>query len=168
MDALIKITPEVFPQLCDTLLRELDPNMSAASWRRVFVDFASPEYGGGYLLTDGGKFVGLVGGIYSERTIQGQKAKFCNVHSWYVPPEFRGRSLLLMRPLMRLSDHTVTDLTPTKSVAKISRRLGFELLDSHAWLLLPMRRNSSATTKRPVWPFAPMTAMAWRVTMTSA
>ena len=54
MDALIKITPEVFPELCDTLLAELDPNMSAAMWRRVFVDHASPEHGGGHLLTDGG------------------------------------------------------------------------------------------------------------------
>jgi hypothetical protein len=143
MDALIKLTPELFPELCDGLLREMDPKISAAMWHRLLIDHASPEHGGGYVLTANGQFVGLIGAIYSERMVQGKKARFCNIHSWYVRPEYRGQSMLLLRPFLRLKGYTVTDLSPTKGVVKILRRLGFEVLDSHAWLLLPMRRRKS-------------------------
>jgi hypothetical protein len=138
MVEVTKLTPEMFPELRDGLLRELDAKMPKSRWRRCFVDMADAELGAGYALVDGGKIVGVLGTIYSERTIRGKTARFCNLHSWYVRPEHRGKSLLLMRPVLKLSDHTITDFSPTRSVVAISRRLGFEPLDSSARLLLPM------------------------------
>lgn len=140
MNAIKQITPEMFPELRDGLLRELDPRMNESGWRRCFVDLADPEYGAGFTLTEGGRIVGLLGAIYSDRTIQGCPKRFCNVHSWYVQPEYRGRSLLLMREVLKLSGHTVTDFSPTRSVVAISRRLGFKPLDSSARMLLPAPR----------------------------
>jgi hypothetical protein len=80
----------------------------------------------------------MLGTILSERDIASRPARFCNLHSWYVQPEYRGKSLLLMRQVLKLADHTITDFSPTRSVVAISRRLGFEQLDSSAWLLMPM------------------------------
>lgn len=142
MVEVTKLTPEMFPELRDGLLRELDAKMPESRWRRCFVDMADAELGAGYALVDGGQIVGVLGTIYSERTIRGRTARFCNLHSWYVRPEHRGKSLLLMRPVLKLADHTVTDFSPTRSVVAISRRLGFEQLDSSAQLLLPTRSGA--------------------------
>jgi hypothetical protein len=44
---------------------------------------------------------------------------------------------MLMRPVLRLSDHTLTDFTPTDRIVVISQRLGFSTMDGTLRVLLP-------------------------------
>jgi hypothetical protein len=124
--SLKKITPDFLPELIETMLRRLDPQMSRERWRRAFTCCASSDEGdAGYALTDGGKIVGMQGMIFSRRTIAGQYARFCNLHCWFVEPEYRPKSLLLMKPVLDLKEHTITDLSASARVLDISKRLGF-------------------------------------------
>jgi predicted N-acetyltransferase YhbS len=47
----------------------------------------------GIVLTDGGRIVGHVGTIYSQREINGKTGIVCNFSGFYVAPAYRGRGL---------------------------------------------------------------------------
>lgn len=79
----------------------------------------------------------MLGMLFSERTIGEQSVRFCNLHSWYVGEEYRGKSLLLLQQALRLKDHTLTDFTPSERVSTIYARFGFQTLDSALRVLLP-------------------------------
>lgn len=136
--ALAKITPGMFPELYDALLRDWNPAISEEIWHRAF---ESPAADGrdyfGHALTDQGRIVGMLGMIFSQRQIGGNARTFCNLHSWRAKSEYRGRSLLLLRPLQELQDVTCTDLTPTDDVIPIMTRLGISRLDQFATVLPP-------------------------------
>jgi hypothetical protein len=66
--------------------------------------------------------------------------------SWIVKDQYRGQSLSLLLPVLRLRDHTITDLTPSNNVIRILERFGFKELDSRIKILLPtggFRRDNS-------------------------
>jgi hypothetical protein len=139
MPSLTKVTPSMFSEVYEAVLRDWAPALGEAVWRRAFAaDVAGPEGQCGYALTDGGRIVGVLGTIFSERRIGDRTARLCNLHSWRVKPEYRASSLLLLRPALALRDHTLTDLTPTDGVIAIERRLGFRALDRLATVLLPL------------------------------
>jgi hypothetical protein len=124
---------EVYP-----LLRELDPQLSQDHWRKLFsYQWNQPSNYCGYGLFDDGTAVGFLGLIFSHRQIANQKELFCNLTSWVVRPDYRSHSLSLMMPVMRLKDHTITDLSATAGVAKLSERLGFQPLDTTVRVLFP-------------------------------
>ncbi|MCG6155289.1 hypothetical protein [Rubinisphaera margarita] len=138
MTDLEKITSEHFDSIYDTFLRDDDELTTREQWQALFRP--RPEFGNdyaGYVLRAEGKLVGILGMLFSQRRINGDLVQLCNLHTWKVDPEFRGHSLRLMRPALSLTDHTVTDFTPTESVRQISRRLGFQSLDSSLRVLLP-------------------------------
>lgn len=144
--ALAKITPGLFPDLYQEMLRDWNPAIGEASWRRAFINPATSGDDGGYVLTDGGRIVGMLGTIFSQRQINGHERTFCNLHSWRVKPEYRGKGLLLLRPIQALSDVTCTDLTPSDEIIPIMTRLGFSRLDRSATVLppSPWRSKSAA------------------------
>jgi hypothetical protein len=144
--SLAPLTPAMFPELYEALLRDWNPALGEAVWQRAF-DPATvgPEGHCGYVLTDGGRIVGVLGMIFSERRIGGRTAPLCNLHSWRVKPAYRARSLALLRPALALEDHTLTDLTPTDAVVAIEKRLGFRTLDRLATVLLPLPRRGRST-----------------------
>lgn len=121
-----------------------DSALGKTAWQRIF-DYAwhHEEPHCGYGLFDADEAVGFLGFIFSDRTISGQKAKFCNLTTWVVKPQYRGHSLSLMMPVMRLKDYTITDLSAGSNVIKISQRLGFKDLDTAVQVLLPYQGMSS-------------------------
>lgn len=145
MPSVIKLTAGMFPEVHAELLRAMNPNMTADEWRVAFSDHGwHDEDHFGYVLIEDGRPAGVLGTLFSRRIIDGSEKKFCNLHGWYVKPEHRAKSLLLMRPALALKDHTLTDFTASPDVIVISKRLGFATLDSHVWVLprLPHVRNS--------------------------
>ncbi|HLP16754.1 MAG TPA: hypothetical protein VK470_10880 [Bacteroidota bacterium] len=122
-----------------TLLKEFNnPRLGANEWRGLFtypwIDPCEPP---GYVLTDKGVIVGYLGTIYSRRMIAGATQRFCNVSSWIVQPEFRGESIKMVLPLVRMGDCTVTNFSPSPTVERIFQQLGFEYLDTHALIFYP-------------------------------
>lgn len=137
MPTVVTMTAAMFPEVCETLLRELDPRMPEERWRLLFVDRGwHGEDHCGYVLRDGTRPVGVLGTLLSERLVEGRLARFCNLHAWYVKPEFRAASLSLMRPVLALGDRTLTDFSASLDVAALSKRLGFRTLDDKL-LVLP-------------------------------
>lgn len=139
MPSVAKLTEALFPDVCGELLSELNPSVPQALWRRTFIehDWHQEDYFGQVLL-NGTRPVGVLGMLFSERAVDGVARKFCNLHAWYVKPQYRALSLLLMRPALALKDHTLTDFSPSPGVAAINRRLGFATLDDAAMLLFPL------------------------------
>ena len=136
------VAPADFEQLYP-LLHWHDPTLAKAAWQRIF-DYAwahdNPHCG--YGLFDGEDAVGFIGFIFSERSLSYQSAsstpfKFCNLTTWIVKPQYRGHSLSLMMPVMRMKDYTITDLSASDDVIEVSKRLGFEILDDAVDILLP-------------------------------
>jgi hypothetical protein len=145
MPEVLPIRREMFPELRDGILRELNPNLPAELWERAFSmgDLDQPS---GYALTDGSTIVGLLGMIFSRRWIEGREERFCNLHSWYVRPEFRPHSLTLLRPLADMREVTITDLSASGTVQAISQRFGFSELDRMA-IVMPRLVWSERTTE---------------------
>lgn len=125
------VEPLDFDAIYTKYLEFDDPRLGRAEWQRLFctrcrASSASPC---GYKMTDRGQLVGMLGTVFSQRQIDGRMVPFCNLHSWFVDERFRGYSLLLMRPILGLTDHVITDFTPTPPVVRISLRLGFNRLN---------------------------------------
>ncbi|MGE3818647.1 MAG: hypothetical protein AB7I30_04380 [Isosphaeraceae bacterium] len=139
MPALEKLTSSRVEELFETVVRPLAPRIPRQRWQRAFEprDWRDEEHFG-YVLVDGGKMIGMLGTLFSRRSIDGRDVRFCNLHNWYVTPEHRASSLLLMRPVLALREHVVTDLTATDEVVAISRRLGFATIERTALLLPPL------------------------------
>ena len=128
----------MFDEVYASFLADDDPHLGKDDWRWLFT--LSPHQDEdycGYALLDGGKIVGMLGMIFSKRSINGNVTRFCNLHSWFVKDAHRGHSLRLMRPALRLTGHTLTDFTPTNRVCTISKKLGFKQLDSRLKILFP-------------------------------
>ena len=138
MVALQKIDDSMFDDIYREFLADDDPELTRADWQRLFECRTETDQDcAGYALVDGSKIGGILGMLFSNRHVDGHERKFCSLHTWMVEPEYRGHSLLMMRPALRLSDHTINDFTPTAPVRKLSRRLGFKELDSTLRILLP-------------------------------
>jgi hypothetical protein len=140
----------MFPELYTGVLRELNPDLDPSVWRRGFEPRGwSDEDHFGYALVDQGRIVGLMGTLFSERSIEGRQVPICNLHSWFVLPAYRGTtSLLLLRPVLALRHHIITDFTSTPDVAVMLLRVGFQE-SSGGTLFLP------ALPLRPTWGAMP-------------
>ena len=138
MVTLEKIDSSLFSNLYESFLIDDDPLSDEQDWRNVF-DYAWDLGEGhcGYALLDGGKVVGMLGMVFSERQIDGAIKKFCNLHTWWVREDHRGRSLALLRPILKLDEYTITHFTPCDTVRAVTKRLGFKTLNSQLRILLP-------------------------------
>ncbi len=146
MLSLVRITSALFPEIYQPLLRDWDPRITRDMWQRAFTSKRPGEEDlFGYALADGSRIVGLMGMRFSERTIRGQTARFCNLHSWKVLSEYRAKSFMLMRPALALKEHTLTDLTSGADVAQMLLRLGFVELAGAAIVLPPLPWNGAGS-----------------------
>lgn len=137
MVLLQKIEPSSFAAIYP-LLRSHDPDLSPATWQSLFnYPWQRSSSYCGYGLFDGETAVGFLGMIFSQRRISNQTHNVCNLTTWVVRPDYRSHSFSLMMPIMRLKDHTITDLSATNDVARISERLGFKPLETSVSILLP-------------------------------
>lgn len=139
MTVVRQLSAADFPEIYAQFLADDDVHSGADDWKRLFnYNWERDEDHTGYALLDGGRIVGMLGMIFSERWLSGAKARFCNLHTWLVNEGYRGKGLALLRPALRLTEHTLTDFTPTDAVCEISKRLGFRKMDATLRILLPM------------------------------
>lgn len=82
----------------------------------------------GYVLTVGDTIVGAAGLVYSTRTIDGCEHRFANTTTWYVAPEYRRYSHLMMKTALSLEDYTLVSLSAAPHVAQTLEKAGFEVL----------------------------------------
>jgi hypothetical protein len=142
MVAIVKITAQMVGDVYRDQLRGWNPNVSEARWRRIFQVPACSDHSG-YAMVDGSRIVGVIGLLYSERRFRERSIPLCNVHSWNVDSEYRAKSLLLLRPIAGLRDHTITDLTPHVNVVPIMKRIGLTTLDRGVTVLPSLPWKSS-------------------------
>ena len=136
------------------LLRQLGADhITDERWKRIFErHWAGAHNHFGYVLRRGGEIEGFLGAIFSRRTIDGVSFKFCNMTSWIVQPGARGASLQLLAPLLKLADHTITNFTPSQSVARVLAAMRFTEIQREQVVLFAM-----PSMKRP--------PRGWRMTM---
>ncbi|MEU2548123.1 GNAT family N-acetyltransferase [Streptomyces roseolus] len=109
-------------------------------WRRRMFQ---PVWGGsegyyGYVMEDGDEVVGFLGTLFTEREVRGEPHKFCEIHSWYVKEEYRHESLRLFLPVTSLRKVTLVNYTPTQAVYDISKKFGWEDLETGVRQFLPV------------------------------
>ncbi|NER20247.1 MAG: hypothetical protein F6J96_05860 [Symploca sp. SIO1C2] len=120
------------------LLREHDPSLAEHTWKSLFnYQWSREEEYCGYGLFDDQEAVGFIGLLFSQRVIADKVEHFCNLTTWFVKEQYRDCSLSMMLPILRLKDHTLTDLSASDGVIRISKRLGFQELDSRVRILFP-------------------------------
>lgn len=116
----------------------------AAPWK-----VEAPNHG--FMVRDGQRVVGTLLALYSERLVAGRVERFCNMTSWCVLPEYRSRSITLLKTLLAQEGYHFTVFTPDVGPQEILNWLGFRYLDTAAalipnlpWPTLPRRTRISA------------------------
>lgn len=138
------------------LMRVNDPTARGASLdeciSRIRPPWAQNAPNHGYRLVDGATTVGFYLALYSERTIEGRRERFCNLSRWLVLPEYRTHSIRLMRALLAQPGYHFIDL-PDPHLVELDVRMGFQRLDAKAALipnlLWPTRPGRVAVTCSP-------------------
>lgn len=128
---------EAFEEIHPLFLEFGNKRMSKDDWRRMVFEY--PWWDGptrGYALYVDGRASGFMGAIFSTRRILGRVERFCGTSCWVVRREHRNASLLLIKPMLALRDHTIVNLTPSPAVYPIFASLGFQPLEREQ-LLLP-------------------------------
>lgn len=129
-------TDQILTLLGGFLLRT--PRIGGARLRTlVEYPFQASNRPRGFVLESSGMIVGFLSTLITSRVIGEDDHYFCNINSWMVTPEFRKYSILLLKPVLELKDHTITCFTPSPHVYPILRRLGFSNLDDSTTELFP-------------------------------
>lgn len=68
---------------------------------------------------------GVIPLIAAEREVNGQRAVFCNVASWYVLEEFRAYAQLIVSIALRNKDFTYTNVSPAPHTWSIVENQGY-------------------------------------------
>ena len=74
--------------------------------------------------------VGVYVAVYSERDVDGEQRRFCNLAAFCVLEEYRAHSFRLMRAILAQRGFEFTDLSPSGNVVALNERLGFAALDT--------------------------------------
>lgn len=141
------IDSSLFPKLYESFLIDDDPLSTEQDWRNVFdYSWHTDEGHCGYAMIRDGVLVGMMGMVFSKRWIDHQWQAFCNLHTWWVREDQRGHSMMMLRPLKKLSQrYTMTHFTPCDRIRVIAKKLGFQELDSQLRILLPLGRSAKFT-----------------------
>ncbi len=115
----------------------LRADLPASGWRETLTRHWIPDYpNSGFQLRDGGRLVGVIGGIYSRQDVGGEAQLFCNTHSWCVLEDYRAHSLKLLFALMSQRDCHITALTPSPDAARIYHSLKFGVIDDEQRIIV--------------------------------
>jgi GNAT superfamily N-acetyltransferase len=130
-------TPADTAEICDLL--EQGFGIAADEWRPLCTTNWLQDYPRGFVVTDGGRIVGHVGTIYSQREINGKTGIVCNFSGYYIAPAYRGRGLgtTLVAATVRDERVTYTSLTPAPVTQRVLGAMGFAILDRHVLLFPP-------------------------------
>jgi hypothetical protein len=102
------------------------------SWRPA----DAPDFG--RVLDADGEIVGYLGATYVDRLQGGERVRICNMSSWYLLREHRGRGhgRAMVLDLAADPEVTYTDVTATPQVhGMLLAHAGFAVLDRERWIL---------------------------------
>ena len=124
----------------ELLHTRMNPRIARERWALLF-DYPwrpadAPDFG--RVLEAGGAVVGYLGATYVDRLLDGERARICNMSSWYLLREHRGQGHGRAMVLDLASDPevTYTDVTATPQVqAMLLAHAGFAVLDEERWIL---------------------------------
>lgn len=140
MIELRRVGAESFDEIYPLLVSFDGGQRPKDEWRLMLFDY--PWANGpcrGFGLYEGAKPVGFLGAIFSTRRIEGREERLCNFSSWIVKDEYRGSSVMMMRPLVaQLPEHTLVGQTPIPTTVAVFSRLGFQMLETEELLLPPL------------------------------
>jgi hypothetical protein len=133
-------------QVAEFLHRELNPRVTAEAWARgMTVQWVADAPNHGFMLIENGDVVGANLAFYSEREIDGERQRFCNLGALCVVELRRAHAIRLIRAILSQPGYHFTDLSPSGNVVELNRRLGFHSLDTSTalqigWPALPKSR----------------------------
>jgi acetoacetyl-CoA synthetase len=133
-------TPADTAEICDLLEHGfVRSGIAADAWRPLCTTNWLPDYPRGFVLTDGGRIVGHVGTIYSQREINGKTSIVCNHSGFYVAPAYRGRGLGATLSAAAAGDDrvTYTSLTPAPVTQRVVEAAGWAILERRLLLFPP-------------------------------
>jgi hypothetical protein len=125
------ITDEDVARVAQFLHGELNDRVSAATWAASIQppwQTASPNHG--FMLIAGQEVQGVYLAFYSQRQVDGQSEKICNLAAWCVTEAYRAHGLRLVRAILAQDGYTFTDLSPSGNVVQLNARLSFQHLDT--------------------------------------
>jgi hypothetical protein len=141
--------PEDFHEVVG-LLRRLEADGRDRDWRRIFdYPWRGPGDPIGYVVRVGGEVVAFMGLIRSEITVDGRLERMANITSWVTRDDASGAGALLVLPLQRLRDVTITSLSSNDAAARVLGRLGFEPLETAQLILAPTARLAVPARRAP-------------------
>lgn len=134
--------------VAEFLHTNMNARIPAQRWRRL-LEYpwrpAGAEHG--RVVTDGGRVVGFMATVFSDRPVRAERRRFCNLGAWYLLSAYRGTGLGDELLDSGMADQTVTYYTNSARLAtgrKIRAR-GFRILDDHRFLFRPDRTRRDAT-----------------------
>ena len=142
--------PEDAEAVLPLIERHFGTGIGRDVWRRLFhCPWSGDRPECGWVLDQGGRIVGFLGAVYSEREIDGRPERFCNLTSMCVDVEHRGMAPFLIMAAARRTDCTVTDLSPRPSVLRLLEKAGFTLLDPGKLIIPPLLNAATLAGGRP-------------------
>lgn len=124
------IRPEDVGPVGEFLHANLNTRISARQWADAIVPpWPGVQPNHGFLLRAGQRIVGVYIAFYSERQIDGQTERFCNLAAWCVLELYRSHGLRLLRALIAQKGYSFTDLSPSGSVVPLNKQFKFAGLD---------------------------------------
>ncbi len=119
------------------LHEQLNTRVAPEAWAALL----SPPWGfegpnRGFQLTAGSTIVGAYVAVYSEREIDGENRRFCNLAAFCVREQYRAHSVRLMRAILAQKGFEFTDFSPSGNVVALNERLGFVAIDTTTQLTL--------------------------------
>ena len=116
-----------------TLLHEqMNRKIAPGRWRRLMTyEWLEEKPDLGYVAEAGGRIVGYVGAVYSDRQIAGQRERLVNICAWYLEKAHRGAGggERLMAEATANPDWHYNIMTSSSRTLEILRRVGYRVLD---------------------------------------
>ena len=107
-------------------------------WQRLFRNlWQAEDWFPGYVLETDKEIVGFLGCIASEQIVSGKRQRIINITSWIVQEQYRSSSILLLLPLLKQKDITLTSLTSSSESYRVYKQLGFQDLESSVRVIYP-------------------------------
>lgn len=140
MFSIRKAVKEDFEAVYPLLFELNSTQLTKDDWRRLFINHCgTDENYYGHILLNRDVVIGFLGLIFSHRLIDGTVQKFCNMTSWIIKKEYRGKGLgrFMLQHLLHLKEYTIVDLTATNGTVNLLKEYGFKELETEYVIIPP-------------------------------